>query len=172
TGNGRIEYHSFGALGNVEDLNITGATNTYSGTWHVVQGGLLGSCAKALGTNSITVDSGRALETSYNLNTPTANLVLNGQLFLHNNDTFRTVTIGAYSVPAGTWSSAQLTSSLPGNFPAAWTLQTGSAVSTASGSVTILAGPPINPVAMAVAVDGTGTNLVFSGTNGLPNGRY
>ena len=38
TGGGSIDYHS--AVG---DLNITGASNTYSGTWNVVQGALLGS---------------------------------------------------------------------------------------------------------------------------------
>ena len=170
TGNGNIEYHAFGGVGNVEDLNIVGATNTYSGTWHVVLGGLLGSGPNSLGTNSITVDAGGALETSYNLNTPTANLVLNGQMYLHNNDTFRTVTIGNYSVPAGFYTCAQWAGSFPGNFPGVWALQTGSSVATASGSMTVLVGPAINPITNNFALQGT--NLVISGTGGLPNGHY
>jgi hypothetical protein len=172
TGTGGIEYHDFdSSFSSPGGLDIAGATNTYSGAWHVVLGALIGSGANSLGTNSITVDNGGALETTYNLNNPNANLVLNGQMFLHQNDTFRTVTVGGAPVPPGFYTYAQWANSYPGSFPAAWNLQTGSAVSTASGSITVLVGPPINPIAMSVATQG-GTNLVFSGTNGIPNGHY
>ena len=171
TGNASIEYHDFDATFNsVGGLNIAGTTNTYSGTWHVVQGVLLGSGPNSLGTNSITVDAGGALETGYDLNTPTANLVLNGQVFLHQNDTFRTVTIGSYSVPSGTYTFAQWTNSFPANFPVTWNLQTGSAVSSGSGSITVVGGPVINPITMSFVT--SGGNLMFSGSGGIPNGQY
>jgi len=166
-----IEWHDFdSSFSPFGGLTIAGTSNTYSGMWHVVTGVLLGSGANSLGTNSITVDNGAALETSYNLNTPTANLTLNGQMFLHNSDTFRSVTIGSYQVPAGTYTYAQWAASFPGNFPATWTKQRDSAVSSASGSITVLTGPSIGSVSNSVAV--SGSNLVISGTGGLPNGKF
>jgi hypothetical protein len=171
TGAGSIEWHDFNAsLDSTGGLNINGTSNTFSGTWHVVQGVLLGSGANSLGTNSITVDATGALETLYNLNSPTANLVLNGQMFLHSADTFQTVTIGNYLLPAGTNTYAQLAASFPGNFPGSWNLQIGSAVNTASGSITVLAGSTINPITLSFAT--VGTNLISSGSGGIPYGGY
>jgi hypothetical protein len=91
-------------------------------------------------------------------------------MFLHTSDTFRTVTIGNYLVPAGTYSYAQWAASFPANFPASWNLQTGSTINTASGSITVLAGSAVNTITNNFIVQGT--NLVFSGTGGLPNGKY
>jgi hypothetical protein len=171
TGSANLEYYDFDAtLGSLGGLNIAGTSNTFSGTWHVARGVLLGSGPNSLGTNVITVDAGGALETTYNLNTPSANLVLNGKLFLHQADTFRTVMIGSYLLPAGTYPYAQLASSFPGNFPAAWAQQNGSGSSTASGSITVLLGPVINPINVSYSVQGP--NLVLNGAGGLANGSF
>ena len=171
TGNGSIEYHAFGnTLGGIEDLNIMGTTNTYSGPWHVVQGTLLGSGASSLGTNSITVENGGALETLYNLNNPSASLTLNGAMLLHNSDTFRAVTVGGAPIPPGTYTFARLNASYPANFPSTWPIQTGSSFSTGSGSLTVLTGPPILPVTMSF--EASGGNLTISGGNGIPSGHY
>jgi hypothetical protein len=171
TGDGNIEYHDFDTTF-TGGLNIVGATNTYTGTWHVVQGALIGTGANSLGTNSITVENTGALETAYNLNTPTANLILNGnaQMLLHTADTFRSLMIGNYLVPAGTYTYAQLAGSFLVNFPPSWPLLPGSAVNTASGSITVLVGSPINPITMSFVT--AGTNLVFSGNGGIPFGAY
>jgi hypothetical protein len=171
TGTGNIEWHDFDSTFSLYGgLSITGSSNTFSGTWHAVTGVLIGSGANSLGTNSITVDGGAALETTYNLNTPTANLTLNGQMFLHSADTVRTLTLGNYQVPAGTYTYAQLAASFPGNFPATWPRQRDSSVSSASGSITVLTGPAINAISNSVTV--VGANLVMSGTGGLANGKY
>src|SRR5436190_3129296 len=171
TGTGSIEWHDFDStFSPVAGLTIAGTSNTFSGTWHVVTGVLLGSGANSLGTNSITVDGGGALETLYNLNSPNANLTLNGQMFLHTADTFQSVTIGSYQVPPGTYTYAQWAASFPGNFPATWPRQRDSAVSSASGSITVLTGPSITSISNSVAV--VGANMVMSGTGGLANGKY
>jgi hypothetical protein len=170
TGTGTIEWYQFSpALGGA-DLNITCPTNTFSGQWHVFAGALLGSGLNSLGTNNIMIEAGGALETLYDLNSPNANLMLNGQLFLHQNDTFRTVTIGGTSLAAGTYSFAQLTAAYPANFPSAWAAQNGSTAAAGSGSLTILSGPAAQSINVSAQV--TGTNLVFSGINGLPNHTY
>jgi hypothetical protein len=171
TGSANIEWRDYNtALDSNGGLEIAGTTNTYSGTWHVFNGVLLGNAPNSLGTNSITVENGGALETTYDLNTPTANLVLNGQMFLHQNDTFRTVTISNYAVPAGTYTYAQWANAYPANFPASWNQQINSAVNTASGSITVLVGPTINPITMSLISQGN--SLVVSGTNGIPGGHY
>jgi hypothetical protein len=170
-GSASIEYHDFDStFGTNGGLAILCPTNNFNGTWHVVQGALIGAAPNALGTNAITVEAGGALETTYNLNTPTANLVLSGKMFLHTADTFRTVNINGYLVPAGTYSYAQWAASFPGTFPASWNLQQGSSVSTASGSITVLNGPSVNTISNSFAV--VGNTLVFSGTGGIPSGKY
>jgi hypothetical protein len=171
TGTGTIEWRQFTTALGGPDMNITCPTNTFSGRWHVFAGTLLGSGANSLGTNSITVETGGALETAYDLNTPTANLTLNGQMFLHQNDTFRTLTLGNYLVPGpATYTYGQLAASFPGSFPGAWALQAGSSVNTASGSITVLAGQTVNTISNSFTV--VGNTLSFSGTGGLANGKY
>ena len=147
TGGGNIEFRQFTATF-AGDLNITGTSNTFSGQWNVVQGCLLGSGLNSLGTNSIDVGTNGALETSYDLNNPNGDLVLNGQMFLHQNDTFHTVTVNGAVVTPGTWSFAQMSTAFPTNFPATWPLQLGSTINTASGSIKVLAQnpPPIVPL--------------------------
>jgi hypothetical protein len=141
TGSGSIEWRQF-STALTANLNITCPTNTYNGKWHVVQGVLLGSGANCLGTNDMTVDSTGVLETLYNMNDSAANLTLNGQLFLHQTDTFHSMTVNGVAISPGTYTAAQLSASAPANFPASWPQQSGSSFNSASGSITVLAPPP------------------------------
>ncbi len=164
TGGGQIEYHDLGFnLVNGNTMSITCNTNTYSGTWNIVQGTLLGSGTNALGTNSITVGATCLLETSYDINSPAASLILNGKMLLHQNDTFNNVIIGGTAVFAGTYSFAYLSSNYPAYFPATWPLQSGSSTSNGSGSITVLIGPP-SPVLTYQQL--AGSSLVLSWSNG------
>jgi hypothetical protein len=164
TGSGQITYYDLGnVMGNGNTMNITGFSNSFSGTWNVAQGTLLGSAPNALGTNSITVGAIGALETSYNINDPQASLTLNGQMLLHQNDLFKSVSIGGVSVFAGTYSFAYLFAHYPGYFPSSWPLQSGSSVSTGSGSITVLAGPPPPAINWQSS---TPSNFVLTWSNG------
>jgi hypothetical protein len=172
TGTGSIEWRQFGSsfTGN---LNITGTSNTFSGQWHVFQGALLGSGTNSLGTNAITVDAAGALETSYNVNNSSGNLVLNGQMFLHQNDTFNSVVIGGVTLSPGTHSFAELSATYPLYFPTSWALQAGSAVATGSGSITVgtITSPTTNATISEVTL--VGTNLVIHGmNNNVPNTSF
>ena len=164
TGGGQIALYDLGwAIGNGNTMNITGVNNTFSGTWNVVQGTLLGTGANALGTNSIAVGATGALETTYNINNPGASLTLNGRMLLHQNDTFLSVSIGGVAVYAGTYSFAYLSAHYPAFFPASWPLQSGSSVTTGSGSITVLTGP--SPPVISLQ-NFTPSNLVLSWANG------
>ena len=77
----------------VTALNISGNNNTYSGTWNVIAGTLVGSSAGALGTNTITVGTNGALQTTYDIANPSGALVLTGRMNLTQHDTFKTVSI-------------------------------------------------------------------------------
>src|ERR1039458_3818926 len=125
------------------DLVISCPTNTCTGQWNILRGTLLGNAINALGTNSITIAANGALETTYNLNTPKANLILNGQMFLYTSDTFNGVTVNGANLLAGTYTFAQLNSAYPANFPATWAVeivQIGSTTgtNTGTGSITVL----------------------------------
>jgi hypothetical protein len=143
TGTGTIEYHDYDGSGfqptYTGNLNVAGTSNTFSGKWNVVTGVLLGTGTNALGTNDITVGSNGALETTYDINNPNGNLFLNGRLFLHQHDTFRSVTVGGVALDPGTYTFAQLNAAYPANFPASWTLQSGSTIGIGTGSLTVLA---------------------------------
>jgi hypothetical protein len=150
SGNGSFEYHgnfagSVPLSAATNNLNIAGTTNTFSGVWNAVSGILLGSAPGSLGTNTIIVGSqtstNAALETSYDLNNPNANLFLYGQMFLHQNDAFRSVFINGVPLTSGIYTFSQLNSAFPGMFPATWTQQTGSPVNTGSGQITVLVNP-------------------------------
>ena len=191
TGTNSIEYHDWdGSFGNPGGLNIAGTSNTFSGTWLVVQGVLIGSAANSLGTNSITVgtnSSSAALETTYDINNPGATLSVdtNGQVFLHQNDTFQTLMVsttnGTFIPLAGRYSFAQLAALFPANFPASWTQQQGSSARNASGSITVLvgsgvpAGPVINtdPASRAGVPGSTATFTVAASTfTGITNYQW
>jgi len=160
TGAGSIEYHDLGySLVNGNTLNITCPTNAYSGTWNIVLGTLLGSGTNSLGTNTITVGATGALETTYDIDNPSGDLILNGQMLLHQNDTFRTVRIGGFYLAPGTHSYAQLAAAHPANFPATWASQKGSAVTSASGSLTALAAPA--PVTITFQRNGSSLQLTW-----------
>ena len=171
SGGGTITY-SAGDTNYLSDLNIANAGNTFSGQWNIAQGTLLGSATGSLGTNGITVGAQGALETAYNINDANAGLVLNGKMFLHQNDTFKTAAVNGAQLSPGTYSFAQLSSAFPPAFPASWPLQTGSAVNTGSGNLTVLSGPA---AARPVTITGftiIGGNLVLAGTNGAAFGTY
>ena len=150
SGNGILEYHgnfagSVPLSAATNNLNIANTTNSFTGVWNAVSGILLGSAPGSLGTNTIIVGSqtstNAALETSYDLNNPNANLFIYGQMFLHQNDTFRSVFINGVPLTSGVYTFAQLNSAYPANFPATWTQQTGSSVNTGSGQITVLVNP-------------------------------
>jgi hypothetical protein len=164
TGAGQIEFHDLGfALANGNTLNITGKTNAFSGTWNVVQGTLLGTGTNALGTNSITIGAAGALETTYDINNPNGSLTLNGQMLLHQNDTFNRVSVGGSALFAGTYSFGYLSAYYPAHFPATWPPQSGSSVSSGSGGITVLVGPP--PPILSFQ-QFTGSDLVLNWSNG------
>jgi hypothetical protein len=159
TGNGSIEFHAFDTS-MTGGLNITCATNAYAGTWNVVQGPLLGSGLNSLGTNSIKVGVNGALETLYDLNNPKAALFLDGQMFLHQNDTFATVSVGGVVLGPGTYTFAQLNAAFPAHFPATWATLIGSSVNTGSGSVTVLQG-------LSLSLQVSGPNLQLTWPRGI-----
>jgi hypothetical protein len=163
-GNGTISY-SAGDTNFASDLAIGGAANTFSGQWNVAQGAIVGTTSGSLGTNTITVGGNGALETAYNINNTNAGLVLNGKLFLHSSDTFKTLTVNGNVVNAGTYTFAQLNSAYPANFPATWQRQTNSAVNTGSGQITVLS-PVVTSSTTTLIVAHSGPNLSLTWTNG------
>jgi hypothetical protein len=172
TGNGSIEYHSFANNAfNTEDLNITGTSNTFSGTWNIVQGALLGSAPNALGPGNILIGTNAALETTYNVTNLTGNLYLSGVMFLHQDDTFHALVIGTNAVPVGVHPFSELNANFPANFPSLWTAIRGSTNTTGSGSITVLAvAPPAiqqQPVS-AFAVVGYPASFSVSAVGGQP----
>jgi len=168
TGNGNVEYRGYSGSTFqptwVCSLNISGSNNTYSGTWHVVRGTLVGSGMNALGTNTITVDAAGALQTTYTINDPQGDLILTGRLNLTQNHRFRAVTVGGVSLAPGQYSFAQLNAAYPANFPATWLAQPGAAVTNASGS--LIVGLPVIPV-LTSAWDGTQLTLTWAGSGKL-----
>ncbi len=162
TGSGDLTWSQWGTGLGGPDLNITGTSNTFSGRWNVLQGTLLGSGAKSLGTNDITVATVGALETSYDINNPSGSLTLDGQMFLHQNDTFKNVTVAGTPLSPGTYTFAQLNSTYPANFPATWTLQAGSTNNTGSGSITVG-----TPVSVTLGFNFNGSSLTLSWSQGI-----
>ncbi len=142
TGTGDLLWHQWGTALGGACLNVTGTSNTFSGKWIVDQGTLLGSGLNSLGHNDITVNLTGALETMYDLNNPAASLTLNGQMFLHQNDTVKNLTVAGTALTPGKYSFADLNTAYPANFPASWVQQAGSTVSTGSGSITVLGNTP------------------------------
>jgi hypothetical protein len=163
TGPGQIEFHDLGfLLANGNTLNITGTSNTFTGTWNIVQGMLLGSGLNSLGTNNITVGGNGVLETTYDLNNPNGSLVLNGKMLLHQTDTFQNLAVGGVPVFAGTYSFGWLATKFPAFFPATWPPQSGASITTGSGGITVLTGPAPPTLAWQLA----GSNLVLTWPTG------
>lgn len=138
TGGGSVFYHDFDTTMN-GCLDVTCPSNTYTGTWTVDQGPLLGAGVNSLGTNTITIGANGAFETLYNVTDTNANLILNGVMYLHQNDTFHSVVLGNAALSAGTYSAATLCASYPKYFPTNWNTLFGSTSNQASGSLTVLA---------------------------------
>ncbi len=126
-------------------LVITGTTNTFTGRWNIVQGPLVGIGVNSLGTNTITIGKTNGiLESSYPINNPNGSLILNGKMFLTQNDTFKSVYVNGLGLAPGTYLAATLSASYPSNFPATFAALSGTTATTASGQITVLAnGPPI-----------------------------
>lgn len=163
TGNGTVEYRAYSGAtfipANVASLNIAGTNNTYTGTWNVVLGTLVGSAPGSLGTNTITVGAQGALQTTYHINNPNGAFILNGRCNLTRNHTFKTVTINDTPLGAGTYTFAQLNTSYPANFPATWTAQPGALTETsASGSITVI-GSGVTPIPLTNSWNGTTLTL-------------
>jgi hypothetical protein len=172
TGGGTIQYSAFNSSFNSNNLVVTCSSNTFNGQWLVTRGALLGGGMNSLGTNSITIGTNSALETLYNLNDPSATLTLNGEMFLHSSDVFHALVIGGVPVSPGTYSYEALAAAFPTNFPATWLLQIGSTVSNASGSITVLTGPP-PPQSVTITQSSASLGiLTLSGTNGVAAGGY
>jgi hypothetical protein len=176
TGTGTLTYAYLAAQYASNALVIACASNTFSGQWNVLQGALLGYAPNSLGTNSITVAALGALETTYDLNSPAASLVLNGQMYLYRNDTFNNVTINGTAISPGTYTFAQLNSAYPTNFPVSWPVQLGSATgtNTGTGSLTVLTGPPPPPALPATikTISLASGTLTLAGSGGASSGTY
>jgi len=146
TGAGSIEYDAFDAsLTGV--LNVTCASNTFSGTWTINQGVLLGTGLNSLGTNNITIATNGVLETAYPINNTNASLYLEGRMLLTQNDVFKSVVIDGTPLTNGIYTFAQLAKLYPANFPATWTGVGGTTnVGTGSGSINVgnVTPPPAN----------------------------
>ena len=171
SGNGSMEYHAYN--GSVFqptwacDLNISGSGNTFSGTWNVVIGTLLGSAPSSLGTNTITVASGGALQTAYDVYNPSGALVLNGRMNLTQNDVFGAVTINGTGLMPGIYSFTQLSARYPGNFPVSWLAQPGSSTTNISGSLTVLSASLALPPKLTIVQAGGNLTLLWPGTGSL-----
>ncbi len=165
TGTATLTYGYLSTGATNDDLIISGITNTFSGQWNIIGGTLLGTAANSLGTNTITIGTNSALETTYNINNPKGNLILNGQMFLYTSNTFNAAVIGGYGLPAGTYTSAQLNSAYPSNFPTIWPVQVGSSTGTNTGVgyITVLSslGPLITQQPTNLTLN-TGQNAQFT----------
>jgi hypothetical protein len=139
-GNGGIEYHDFDASLSA-GLLITGNANTYSGTWNIVQGPLVGNGNNSLGTNNITIGANAALETAYPVNNTNASLVLNGRMFLTQTDAFNSVFVNGAPLAPGNYSSTTLNSNYPAFFPTNFTALYGTTATNSSGQITVLSTP-------------------------------
>ncbi len=174
TGNGGIEYHDFtSADAGFGGLLITGTTNSYSGTWNVVQGPLVGSGANSLGTNTITIGVSGVLETSYPINNTKSSLILNGRMFLTQTDAFQSVVINGTPLPAGTYTAAQLNALNATAFPLTFPALYGTTATSASGAIKVgnVVIPPLSPHLTSIQVGGIG-GLDLSASNGTPGGSW
>jgi len=172
TGDGNIMfegYNTFTTLqtGSGASLNIANANNPYTGTWNVPLGSLVGSAVNALGTNTITVGAQGALQTTYDINNPNGTLVLNGRMYLTQNDTFQNVIINGTALNGGTYSFATLAANYPANFPSTWTPLNGALTATnATGSITVLASTIAPyPTNITFSVSGSTLSLTWPGTH-------
>ncbi|HWQ91740.1 MAG TPA: immunoglobulin domain-containing protein, partial [Clostridia bacterium] len=145
TGTGNIEYRAYPGTAfvptRISSLNIAGTSNTYSGTWNVMMGTLVGSAPNALGTNTIVVGVNGALQVNYDLHNTNSDLVLDGRFNMTGNHTFRSVLINGTGLEPGLYEFTQLTNLYAANFPATWVGQPGAdSLTNGSGSIRVLSG--------------------------------
>jgi hypothetical protein len=170
TGTATVSYYAFGtnappAATNTIDLNLTGTTNTFSGTWNIVAGTVLGSGLNSLGTNNIVVGPAGELETAYPINNVNSTLFLNGIMLLYQDDTFNSVVVNGVALTSNIYSTADLAAAYPTNFPSYWTQKTGSQYDNNAyigGSITVLTTAPTvaistPPTSQAVLAGNTAT---------------
>ena len=151
-GSASIEWAAFDSS-LVGELIINCPSNTYSGTWQVDQGLLVGAAANSLGTNTITVLTNGTLWTWYGVTNPAGALYLSGKLLLNQNDTFHNVVVGTAGLAPGTYTFNQLTSLYQTHFPTNWTgVANTTNVYAGSGSLTVLAYSPIVITTQPVSV--------------------
>ena len=169
-GTGTILWHGFANSG-VNVLTINGPNNTFSGQWNVDQSVLIGTAPNALGTNNIFVSANGGLETTYNIANTNGNLLVasGGQVFLHQNDVFRTAQFGNYALQGGSnYTFATLHTLFTNYFPAAW--PTNFMLTNASGSGSMMALQSIPPYMLtdlpAEMVTFTGQTLTLAPTVG------
>ncbi len=175
TGSGNLQFYNYNAT-NLDAVNsvlaITGTTNTFTGTWDIKMGALVGSGTNSLGTNIITIGASGVLETSYPINNTNSSLILNGRMFLTQSNTFNSVLINGTPLAPGTYSAATL-SSLYTNFPATFGALYGTTATSASGAIKVgnVVVPPSSPHITGIQVSGTG-GLALSVTGGTSGGPW
>jgi hypothetical protein len=164
TGAGTMEVHLHPVgPGIVQPLNLTCPSNTFSGQWNIINGTVLGTATNSLGTNNVTiqdnVSGAGALETLYDIYNPNGNLTISntGQMYLHQNDTFGSMTIAGTNLANGVYTFDYLTNTFPANFPANWQMQVGSTVTNISGSITVGVVAPVS-----LSIQKSGANLQIS----------
>ncbi|MBW8864171.1 MAG: hypothetical protein JF609_04460, partial [Verrucomicrobia bacterium] len=172
TGNGNIIFHGYNTFTTLQtsssaSLNIANANNPYTGTWDVQLGSVVGSAANALGTNAITVEAQGAFQTTYDIYNTNSTMVLNGRMYLTQNDTFQNVVINGTNLNGGTYSYATLAATYPANFPSAWTPLNGALTATnAGGSITVLASTIASyPTNLTVSLNGNTLALTWPATH-------
>ena len=176
TGSGRIQFYNFNGT-NWDKVNsvlaITGNANTFTGTWDIEVGQLVGSGVNSLGTNTITINTNGVLETSYPINNTNSSLILNGKMFLTQTDAFNSVIINGTPLAAGTYTVAQLNSINPTAFPLTFTALSGTTATSGSGAIKVgnVVVPPSTPHITSIQFGGAG-GLTISATNGTPGGSW
>ena len=148
-------------------LDIQSVANTYSGDWNISSGYLKGSGNGSLGSGNITIGAtnsfggappvanGTKFEVNYDISQTTGRLTLRngGVMLLHQNCTFRGVTVNTTALSAGVNSYASLNGTFPATFPAG-----------GSGSITIP-----GPTGLSAIVTGTQIALSWSASAGATN---
>ena len=176
TGSGNIQVFNLNAT-NGDPINsvvdITGITNTFTGTWDVEMGPLVGNGTSSLGTNTITINTNGVLETSYPINNTNSTLNLKGRMFLTQTDAFNSVVINGTSLPPGTYSAAQLHATNATVFPLSFPTLYGTTATSAAGAIKVgnVAVLPSSPHLTSIQVSGSG-GLALSATNGTPGGFW
>ena len=175
TGSGNLQVFNLNAT-NGDLINsvvaITGATNTFTGTWDVEVGSLVGGGINSLGTNTITINTNGVLETSYPINNTNASLILNGRIFLTQTDVFSRVVVNGTPLPAGIYSAAQLNATSSTTFPLTFPALYGATATSVSGAIKVGNVVPPPPSPRLTFIQLSGTALTLCATNGTPGGIW